>query len=370
MSRPLSAALQDHVVEWARQPWPLDWATVFGRQAPLALEIGFGNGDFLVEQALAHPERDHVGIELSWTAATHLFRRLSRTGCRNVRVLLGDAEAMLERLFATDALCEVFVNHPCPWPKQRHHERRLLRREFLGLLAARMAPGAPLLIVTDHAEYAAWLHGELAAEPTLASRHATVEVASIAGRKPTKYQKKAMAQGIPIHYFEWRKRPDASPTPRATPATEKPPMPTLTLTGADPERELFADFRPLRFRENARGVEVIVKFLAVYRRPDRPVWLIETFVQEDRLRQMFALDVVQRGREVLVKPSVLGEPYPTHGVKRAVWCAAAWLRARHPALVQTHESLGLASPTEPWPTAASETSEEASDAAEAPRGYS
>lgn len=353
MPRPLSAALQAHVVEWARRPWPLDWATVFGRTAPLALEIGFGNGAFLVEQALAHPERDHLGIELSWTAARHLFRRLTQAGCTNVRVLLGDAEALVAELFAPEALSEVYVNHPCPWPKARHHERRLLRRDFLAVLAARMRAGAPLLIVTDHADYAAWLHGELAAEPRLASRHATVEVAAIAGRRPTKYQLKAMAQGIPIHYFEWWKRPDAAPEPPRAPAPAPLPMPTLTLTGADPERELFPEFRPLRFRENAQGVEVIVKLLAIYRRPDQPVWLVETFVQEDRLRQMFALDVVQRGHEVLVKPSVLGDPYPTHGVKRAVWCVAAWLRARHAGLELTHECLGLDAPTEPWPTAAS-----------------
>ena len=355
MPRPLSVALQDHVVEWAQQPWPLDWARVFGRRAPLALEIGFGNGDFLVEQALAHPERDHLGIELSWTAATHLFRRLGRAGCRNVRVLLGDAEALVAELLAPDALAEVFVNHPCPWPKSRHHERRLLRRDFLGLLSARMCPGAPLTIVTDHAEYASWLHAELAAETSLASRHATVEVAAIAGRRPTKYQRKAMAQGIPIHYFEWQKRAElaAAPPPATAPAPEELPMPTLSLIGAAPGLDLFQDFRPQRFRERERGIEVIVKLLAVYRRPDQPVWLVETLVQEDRLRQMFALDVVQRGTALLVKPSILGSPYPTHGVKRAVWCVATWLRWRHAGLALTHESLGLRAPAEAWPTEAS-----------------
>jgi len=340
-------------VEWARHPWPLDWAGCFGRRAPLALEIGFGNGAFLVDEARTHPGRDHLGIELSWTAATHLLRRLGQGGCPNVRLLLGDAEALVAHLFAPEALDEVFVNHPCPWPKARHHERRLLRRDFLALLATRMRPGAPLLIVTDHADYATWLQGELAATPELASRHATVEVESIAGRTPTKYQRKARAQGIPSHSFEWRKRPDAAPVAAGAPAPEELPMPTLSLTGADPARELFPDFRPQRFRERERGVEVIVKLQAIYRRPDQPVWLVETFVQEDHLRQMFAIDVVLRGREVLLKPSALGQPYPTHGVKRAVWCVAAWLRTRHPGLALTHESLGLAVPAEAWPTEAS-----------------
>jgi len=358
MARPLSVSLQDHVLEWAQLPWPADWSACFGRRAPLALEIGFGNGDFLVREALAHPERDHLGIELSWTAATHLFRRLGQAGCTNVRVLLGDAEALVQHLFAPEMLDAVFVNHPCPWPKARHLERRLLRRDFLAQLSSRMRPGAPLTIVTDHAEYATWLHEELTAEASLGSRHATVEVAAIAGRAPTKYQLKAMAQGIPIHFFEWQKRPDAPSVVAPAPPTPTPAMPSLTLTGATPGLDLFADFRPLRFREQERGSEVVVRLQAVYRRPDRPVWLVETFVQEDRLRQMFALDVVVRERDVLLKPSVMGQPYPTHGVKRAVWCTAMWLRMRHPTLAVTHESLGLRPPATPWPRPEDEATEE------------
>ena len=76
-------------------------------------------------------------------------------------------------------------------------------------------------------------------------------------------------------------------------------------------------------------------------------------MQEDRLRQMFAIDVVQRGAEVLLKPSSMGQPYPTHGVKRAVWCVAMWLRAHHPTLAVTYESLGLKPPAQAWPTAES-----------------
>src|SRR5262245_32145486 len=328
MPRPLALALQEYVVDWQRGPWPLAWDEAFGRAAPLALEIGFGNGSFLEEEAQAHPERNHVGLELSWTAATHLFRRLHRTGLGHVRVLLGEAEALVHHTFGPGSLAEVFVNHPCPWPKARHLERRLLRREFLGLLAERMQTGARLTVVTDHAEYARWLADELGATPALASCHPTAEVAEIPGRRPTKYQLKAMAQGTPIHYFQWQKRVPCGPH---APAEAPPPrpreiqMPTLTLKGARGEAEPFRGFRPLLFRELERELEVVVKLEAVYRRTDRPVWLVEALVVEGTLHQQFGIDVVARGGTFLLKPSSIGQPYPTHGVKRAVWCVGRWL---------------------------------------------
>jgi hypothetical protein len=128
-------------------------------------------------------------------------------------------------------------------------------------------------------------------------------------------------------------------------------MPTLTLSGEVAHGELFRGFRPALFRERHQGVEVVVKLEAVYRSCDAPVWLLETLVQEDRLRQQFGIDVVARGATLLLKPSVLGQPYPTHGVKRAVWCAARWLRCRHGSLAVQQESLGLEEPSEPWPPA-------------------
>src|SRR5262245_3220628 len=221
-----------------------------------------------------------------------------------------------------------------------------------------MRPEARLSVVTDHAAYARWLGEELCSQSALVSSHASVEAAAPPGRTPTKYQLKAVAQGIPIHYFEWHKAagPRAPSGPRSHPS--EVPMPTLTLSGEVAPGELFRDFRPELFRERHQGVEVVVRLEAVYRRCDAPVWLLETLVQEDRLRQQFGIDVVARGATLLLKPSVLGQPYPTHGVKRAVWCAARWLRSRHGSLAVEHESLGIEEPSEPWPPESSGTIQE------------
>jgi tRNA (guanine-N7-)-methyltransferase len=354
MARPLALALQAHVVDWKSSAWPLPWTSIFGREAPLALEIGFGNGEFLERQARAHPARDHVGIELSWTAATHLFRRLERAQLANVRVLLVEAEVALERFFAPESLDEVFVNHPCPWPKARHHERRLLRPEVLACLAGLMRAGAKLTVVTDHAEYAEWLGDVLRSQDALVSCHATVEVDALPGREPTKYQRKAMAQGIPIHYFEWKKAgapPATGARPGAPPSradTVLPPMPSLTLGGPHASARPFGDFRPRVFRELADGIEVVVKLEALFRGETGGVWLVETLVQEDKLRQEFGVLVVERPPDsLLVRLADMGRPHPTHGVRRALWLVARVLREANPALAIRHENLGAAALAEP-----------------------
>jgi tRNA (guanine-N7-)-methyltransferase len=340
MPRPLALSIADWLVPWRERAWPIDWSAEFGRAAPLALEIGFGNGEYLEREARRRPERNHLGIELSWTSATHLFRRLDHGGLPHVRALLADAEAALQRLFAPGSLTEVFVNHPCPWPKERHAERRLVRPEVLALLADRMAPGAPLLIVTDHAPYAAEIGAALEAQRAFAPARGATEVGALPGREPTKYQRKAMAAGVPIHYFPWR-RAGAVPAPLPPEPSSTDAMPSLTLAGEPAEHELFRGFAPVLERAAPRGVETVVKLGHAYRSLDEQAWLVEAMVKEDRLQQDCAVLVVRRaGGETLVKLSGLGHPHPTFGVKRAVWSVGAWLRQRHPELSLAGHNLG------------------------------
>lgn len=349
MPRPLSLAVQAHVVPWHELDWPIDWPGVLGRSAPLVLEIGFGNGAFLADLAAAHPGHDHVGIELSWSSALRLFKRLRARALTNVRVLLVDAVVALEHLFPPASLAAVHVNHPCPWPKARHEERRLVSPAFLRLLADRMREGAPLTIVTDHAEYAGWTRDALEGCAGLRSRHATSEVASIPGRVPTKYERKATDQGVPIHYFEWERRGPAAPVrpPLAVPAFRPDPrlsdaMPSLTLRGAPRAESLLEGFEPATFRARDGDVLVTVKLAAAFRQLGQPVWLVETLVVEDGLRQELGILVVARGEDLLVKLSSVGRPHPTFGVKHAVWRVGRWLVERHPGLEVASENLGAA----------------------------
>ena len=118
---------------WRNVERPVDWQAQFGSPAPLEVEIGFGNGEFLVRRAQERPERHFIGIELEWASVQRALRRLAQAQATNVRLLLVDAHVALQRLFSPLALQRVYSLFPCPWPKERHAKHRLFSHTFLTL---------------------------------------------------------------------------------------------------------------------------------------------------------------------------------------------------------------------------------------------
>lgn len=133
---------------------PLDLRALFGRVAPVSLEIGFGNGDNLATLAALHPERSYLGVEVHEPGIGHLLLRLEREQLTNVRIARHDAVEVLAHWLPDASLDEVLVFFPDPWPKKRHHKRRLVQPPFLAALARVTAPGARLYLATDWAPYA------------------------------------------------------------------------------------------------------------------------------------------------------------------------------------------------------------------------
>ncbi len=146
-------------------PAPADFAEVFGRRAPLVLEIGFGNGEQLLAAAAAEPQRDFIGIEVHRPGVGHLLNALADAGIDNVRLFHADAIEVLERAIAPASLDEVRIGFPDPWPKKRHHKRRLIQSEFVELLASRTPIGGHLHLATDWREYAEHMLAVLEAAP-------------------------------------------------------------------------------------------------------------------------------------------------------------------------------------------------------------
>jgi tRNA (guanine-N7-)-methyltransferase len=171
-----------------------DWGLVFGRRAPLGLEIGFGAGHALGRWAVERPDADLIGIELYQPGIGSLLLELERYGLGNVRVLEGEAATLLERRFRPASLAEIRIYFPDPWPKRRHHKRRLIQAPFVALLASRLEPAGVLRIATDWEPYALWIRAHCAAEPGLVNRHAGF--APDAGpRLETRFERRGRAAG-------------------------------------------------------------------------------------------------------------------------------------------------------------------------------
>lgn len=125
------------------------WHHVFGRQAPLELEIGCGRGEFLLQRAASCPQHNVVGIECKARLVRHINARKRRLGLTNVHVVHGDAWAWVPTTFAATEIAALFLNFPDPWWKKRHAKRRILPRWFVHVLAGKAAPEARIFVQTD-----------------------------------------------------------------------------------------------------------------------------------------------------------------------------------------------------------------------------
>jgi tRNA (guanine-N7-)-methyltransferase len=135
----------------------LDLDAVFGRQAPRLLEIGFGDGEALAALAEAHPDIDYLGIEVHRPGVGHLLLQLEARDIANVRVICQDAVPVLQAHIPDASLSGVHIFFPDPWPKTRHHKRRLIQPELAALLRHKLAPGGYVHLATDWAHYAEWM---------------------------------------------------------------------------------------------------------------------------------------------------------------------------------------------------------------------
>jgi tRNA (guanine-N7-)-methyltransferase len=146
---------------------PLDFATIFGRPAPVVVEIGSGMGETTVRIAAENPQSDYLAIEVHAPGIGSLLRRVAEEGLTNIRIVQHDAAEVLRDMVPPDSLSAIHVFFPDPWPKKRHHKRRLVQPDFVALAASRLAPGGRLHVATDWQEYADQILEVLSATPGL-----------------------------------------------------------------------------------------------------------------------------------------------------------------------------------------------------------
>lgn len=177
---------------------PLDLDRLFDRNAPKILEIGFGMGETTSAIAQSHPENDYLGIEVHTPGVGALLKRIAELGLSNVRLIQHDAVEVLQYMIAPQTLDGVHVFFSDPWPKKRHHKRRLIQGPLIALLASRMKPGATLHLATDWEEYALHMLEVLCAEPALANT-----AAGFAERPATRPQTKFEQRGLKLGHGVW-----------------------------------------------------------------------------------------------------------------------------------------------------------------------
>ena len=186
---------------------PLALTALFGREAPCTLEIGFGNGANLVALARAHPQRHYLGVEVHRPGVGRLLLALEQEALTNVRVVCHDAVEVLDRQIAPGSLAEVLILFPDPWPKKRHHKRRLIQPAFIALAERALAAGGVLRLATDWQPYALEMLAHLGAAPGLRNLAADGGfVARPAERTPTRFELRGTRLGHEVWDLAFARR--------------------------------------------------------------------------------------------------------------------------------------------------------------------
>jgi tRNA (guanine-N7-)-methyltransferase len=201
-------ALEDlwprHGVEYSATP--LNLPTLFGRDAPCTLEIGFGNGEHLARLAAANPDRDYFGIEVHRPGVGHLLMLAQKQELTNIRVSDHDAVEVLNHQITPASLDEVLVLFPDPWHKKRHNKRRLIQPPFAELIASRLRPGGVFKLATDWEEYAHQMLEVLGASNSFTNLSTSGDwMPRPEERAPTRFEKRGERLGHGVWDLAFRK---------------------------------------------------------------------------------------------------------------------------------------------------------------------
>jgi tRNA (guanine-N7-)-methyltransferase len=184
---------------------PLDLDRVFGRVAPRILEIGFGMGETTARIAAQRPEIDYLGTEVHTPGVGRLLNRIVELGLANVRVIQHDAVEVLEHMIAPESLDGVHIFFPDPWPKKRHHKRRLVQPPFVALLVSRIKAGAYVHVATDWQDYAQQIVEVLSDNPLLVNTSDGFAPRP-AWRPETKFESRGLRLGHRVWDVVFRRR--------------------------------------------------------------------------------------------------------------------------------------------------------------------
>lgn len=287
-------------VPWRERSLPIDWSAEFGRSAPLKVELGFGNGDYLVRSAAADPEANYLGIEMTWGSVWRALRSTRKGGLRNVRLLLEDARVALLWTLPERGVQDFTGLFPCPWPKKRHAKNRLFSPAFLCLCNSRLVDGGALTVVTDAPAY----RDQMLEEITLAETGMATTLETIPASFGTKYERKWQAGGQQEFYrLTFRKIEHRSL-----------PQPEIIVM----KHHLALDFDPRSFAPQSEKEPFNVTFKAFLYDPEQKVAMQEVVTHEDSIDQHFWVRLKGTGDGWKISPAAGSSLLPLPSVQRAL----------------------------------------------------
>ncbi len=304
--------------------WSLKQEKLFPGVGPLIIEIGFGNGDYLIHLAQARPDHNIIGFEISSQSMDRAERKIERRGLQNARPIHSSAETALAHLLEPEMVKEFHINFPDPWFKKRHGRRRLIKQETVDLLSSRLQKDGTLLLVTDISDYAEMAHEILSRTAGLSNQFETAWVHELENRFQTKYELKAYREGRRAYFFKYRR----NALPVTHPAIiEELEMPHLFLHSPLNAVEIVKVFSTLR--QSSGGIHIAI--LHAYADPSRDTAVFEVVVQEPTIDQhtMILLAPRDAPAEYIVKMTSLGHARPTYGMHRAVEAVGEYVAGLH-----------------------------------------
>jgi tRNA (guanine-N7-)-methyltransferase len=186
---------------------PIDFVALFGREAPLHIEIGFGNGDALAALAALHPDCNFLGLEVHRPGVGALLRRVEAEGLANVRVAVADAAEFLAQRVPDGSVSALYLFFPDPWHKKRHHKRRLVQPAFAELVARKLRAGGLWCLATDWEDYARQMLEVLSASPDFENTIAAGTFAPRPASRPlTRFERRGQRLGHDVWDFVFRRR--------------------------------------------------------------------------------------------------------------------------------------------------------------------
>jgi tRNA (guanine-N7-)-methyltransferase len=185
---------------------PLDFAALYGRRAPLVIEVGFGNGESLVALAAANPDRDFLGIEVHRPGVGHLLLRAAALDLTNLRIACRDAVEVLERRVPDGSVAELLLYFPDPWPKKRHHKRRIVQPGFVDLVARKLGPDGRFRLATDWEPYALHMLEVLSGSAAFLNESGDGYAPRPDSRPVTRFERRGERLGHGVWDLSFRKR--------------------------------------------------------------------------------------------------------------------------------------------------------------------